>query len=107
MIFDNRYNLVHAEGYRPMLYDLQNDPEEISDLGDDENHQRTAIELMDRLNEWYRQHHNKIMHSDAEMIQRENGDLRRGIFLGIWDQADDDGTRRTGRTDLTPYAKIQ
>lgn len=98
MIFDGRFKLVHAEGFRPMLFDLQTDPDELSDLGDSADHAETCDCLMARLNAWFRQHHNRTMHSDAEVLARENGDLRRGIFLGFWDQDDMDEAARLGRT---------
>ena len=98
MIYDGRFKLVHAEGFRPMLFDLHSDPDELSDLGDSVQHVETCDRLTARLNAWFRQHHNKTMHSDAEILARENGDLRRGIFLGFWDQDDMDEAARLGRT---------
>ena len=81
-----------------MLFDLQIDPGEMHDLGDTSEHADTTQRLVNQLNAWYRQHHNKTTVSDADVIKRENGDLRRGIFLGFWDQADLDEAHRTGRT---------
>lgn len=98
MLYDGRYKLIHAEGFRPMLFDLHNDPDEMNDIGDHADHAKTTERLSSQLNSWYRQHHNKTMHSQADVIKRENGDLRRGIFLGFWDQADLDEAHRTGRT---------
>lgn len=34
MVADHHWKLIHAEGYRPMLYDLENDPNEFEDLGE-------------------------------------------------------------------------
>ncbi len=98
MIYDGRYKLIHAEGFRPMLFDLQTDPNEMNDLGESADHAEITDALTNQLNAWYRQHHNKTMISDAEVIKRENGDLRRGIFLGFWDEVDMEEARRTGRT---------
>lgn len=98
MIFDGRYKLIHAEGFRPMLYDQQTDPNELIDIAEHEDHAETRQRLTDELNAWYRKHHNKTMHSEQDIIARENGDLRRGIFLGFWDQADLDEAKRLGRT---------
>ena len=33
MVTDGRWKLIHAEGFRPMLYDMERDPEEFHDLG--------------------------------------------------------------------------
>jgi len=98
MIYDGQFKLIHAEGFRPMLFDLKNDPNEMVDLGNDPDSADTTQRMLDRLNAWYRRHHNKTMHSDDEVFKRENGDLRRGIYLGFWDKADMDEAQRTGRT---------
>jgi len=98
MIYDGRFKLIHAEGFRPMLFDLQTDPDEMNDLGDNPDHVETTNRLETELNAWYRRHHNKTMYPDEEVIKREGGDLRRGIYLGFWDQADVDEAHKTGRS---------
>jgi arylsulfatase A-like enzyme len=35
MVADRRWKLIHAPGFRPMLYDLESDPNEYRDLGAD------------------------------------------------------------------------
>src|SRR4029077_18594708 len=35
MVFDGRWKYIHASGFRPMLYDLDSDPKEFADRGDD------------------------------------------------------------------------
>ena len=35
MVFDGRWKYIHASGFRPMLYDLESDPQEFADRGDD------------------------------------------------------------------------
>ena len=98
MIFDGRFKLIHAEGFRPMLYDLELDPNELVDSGDDPNYSEQIDRLSEILNSWYRQHHTKTTISEADTKNRENGDLRRGVFLGFWDQADMDEAVRLGST---------
>jgi len=40
MIFDGRFKMMHAEGgFRPMLFDLETDPDEFVDLAKDDTHQ--------------------------------------------------------------------
>ena len=46
MVADKRWKYVHAIGYRPMLFDLQTDPNEFRDLGADpafENERRRLV----------------------------------------------------------------
>ena len=54
MIFDGRFKLVHAEGFRPMLHDLETDPDELVDLGADPAHAADRERLQDALDGWYR-----------------------------------------------------
>ncbi len=42
MVFDGRFKYVHAPGFRPMLWDLQTDPNEYRDLGDDPEHEASG-----------------------------------------------------------------
>ena len=96
MIFDGRYKLMHAEGFRPMLHDLAADPQELHDLGEDTTHVKTRARLMDRLNAWYRRHHSRTTISDAEIARRAGGDMKKGIFLGFWDEAELAAARKAG-----------
>ena len=41
MVFDGRYKMVKFQGYRPILHDLEADPEEYHDLGEDPEHEDT------------------------------------------------------------------
>ena len=54
MIYDGRYKLVHAEGYRPMIYDLLSDPEEFYDRAEDPQFTEVIKIMMDQLHGWYR-----------------------------------------------------
>ncbi len=90
MIFDGCFKLVHAEGFRPMLYDLQVDPNEFADLGD-QPQMRPVIEKLEAdLFAWYRKHHTRTTISDAEIAKRAGREFQRGIYIGFWDQADID-----------------
>ena len=35
MVSDGRWKYIHASGFRPMLYDLESDPQEFDDRGAD------------------------------------------------------------------------
>ncbi len=98
MIFDGKIKLVHAEGFRPMLYDLRNDPDELNDVGDNPAFAETREKLIEQLNAWYRRHHAKTTISDAETERRVGGDMRRGIYLGFWDEDDLAEAERLGRS---------
>ena len=52
MIADKRWKLIHAIGFRPMLFDLVNDPHELRDLGTDPAYARERQRLEAALAQW-------------------------------------------------------
>ncbi|MDE2914420.1 MAG: alkaline phosphatase family protein [Paracoccaceae bacterium] len=86
MIFDGRWKYVHVETMRPMLFDLETDPDEQVDLGSDPNSRR-QVERMAALHfEWCRQHHCRTTCS-AETVEAMT-DAREppGILIGYRDR---------------------
>jgi len=49
MIRAGKWKLVHYEGYRPQLFDLDNDPGELHDLGEDPAHAEIREQLQGRV----------------------------------------------------------
>jgi arylsulfatase A-like enzyme len=50
MVFDGRWKYIHASGFRPMLYDLLEDPSELTDRGEDSSCAEMMARLMQRSN---------------------------------------------------------
>ena len=99
MIFDGRFKLIEAEGFRPMLYDLETDPDELHDLGaDPAAHAGERERLRGALDRWYRRHHTRTTISDETILDRAGGELDRGIVIGFWDEAELAEARREGRS---------
>ncbi|MGB5559518.1 MAG: sulfatase-like hydrolase/transferase [Paracoccaceae bacterium] len=89
MVADKRWKMMHAEGgFRPMLFDLENDPDEFHDLGDSPDHADIIAEMYDRLGEWGRRMSQRTTRSDAEIIGSRGGSDRRGILLGFYDETE-------------------
>jgi arylsulfatase A-like enzyme len=88
MVFDGRFKLVHCEGFRPMLYDLQNDPNELRDLGNNSGYADIQADLEQALSRWARKHHNRTTISECEIAKRAGGEFQRGIKIGFWDEDD-------------------
>lgn len=96
MAFDGRWKLVLAEGYRPMLYDLETDPEEFHDRGADPTAEAERARLTEAVLRWSLAHHNRVTISDEEIAKRSDGELRRGYIIGFWDQAELDEAHAEG-----------
>ncbi|MGE4325239.1 MAG: sulfatase-like hydrolase/transferase [Pseudodonghicola sp.] len=86
MVFDGRFKLIHAEGgFRPMLFDLETDPEEFHDLAKGDGHQAEIARLYDHLARWGRRMSQRVMKSDAEIVAGRGRSLRRGILTFLAD----------------------
>ncbi len=87
MVRDERWKYIQAEGFRPMLFDLLTDPDELNDLGADP----ALAEVRDRLemaiSAWARQHHNRITVT-PQRIERMTGREGPGMLIGFWDEAE-------------------
>ena len=88
MVRDERYKLIHAEGTRPMLFDLQADPRELVDLGADPAYAELRERLLARLNRWARRQSQRTTISDAQIAARRSGSERKGILIGYWDESE-------------------
>ena len=90
MVADRRYKLMHAVGYRPMLFDLETDPDELVDLGEDPGHAAVRARLTEALVRWSLTGHNAITMPEARIAgyADRNQQLRGGIVIGYWDEAE-------------------
>src|SRR5262245_7438348 len=87
MVCDQRWKYVHCEGFRPILFDLEIDPEELNDLGDDPACEEVRRRMHEAIFSWARQHHNRMTRS-PEQIEKMTGREPPGILIGFWDEAE-------------------
>ena len=89
MIRDARWKYVHAEGFRPMLFDLESDPDELEDLGasPQSQHAEVRARLHEAIFAWARRHHSRIV-LDPGTIENMTGKEPPGILIGFWDEAE-------------------
>ena len=92
MAFDGRWKYVLCEGYRPMLFDVQQDPQELVDLGasQDPEHERQRQRLHEALFKWARRPRQRVTVSD-ELIENTEIQARiaeNGILIGYADEDD-------------------
>lgn len=92
MAFDGRWKYVLTEGYRPMLFDLLSDPQELRDLGASEarEHAEVRARLHEALFRWARQPRQRVTIPDDRI---ENSDVQAmlpeaGVLIGFVDEAD-------------------
>ncbi len=86
MVFDGRWKMMHAEGgFRPMLFDLQTDPEEFIDLAKGDAHDAEITRLCGYLAQWGRRMSQRVTKSDADIVAMRNKAGMKGVLPFMWD----------------------
>jgi hypothetical protein len=86
MVFDGRWKMMHAEGgFRPMLFDLQTDPEEFIDLGKTDCHDDEIIRLYDYLAQWGRRMSQRVTKSDTDIVEMRGAAGLKGVLPFMYD----------------------
>ena len=86
MVADKRWKYVHAPGFRPMLFDLQHDPQELIDLGADPGHAAVRERMHAALAEWGLRPSQRTTRSEAQMMGMRGRSPRKGVLIGVWDE---------------------
>ena len=109
MVFDGRYKLMHCAGpgMRPMLFDLQSDPDEVHDLAKGCNHQPEIDRLMGYLNEWGLRMSQRVTRSEDDIKNMRGNSLRKGILIFLKDgsEVDEELTVKYRGTARQDYRK--
>jgi arylsulfatase A-like enzyme len=90
MVFDGRWKYVQASGYRPMLYDLDSDPQEFVDRGADPSCTEVIARLQSALFDWALHPNNHITTSNEKIAAYAEKQLQvqNGFLIGIWDETE-------------------
>ena len=88
MAFDGRWKYVHCLGFEPMLYDLQDDPQELCDRGRDPSLNTVRERMKDLMLDWSGQLRNRTAISDEQMKTLTGKSARQGILIGFWKESD-------------------
>jgi arylsulfatase A-like enzyme len=84
MIRTDQWKYVYFKGFPPQLFDLENDPGEIADLGQSSAHETIRAEMKDRLLERLIDRKNRITMTDEQVVQARNDANDIGIMIGKW-----------------------
>ncbi|RBW63319.1 sulfatase-like hydrolase/transferase [Ruegeria sp. A3M17] len=88
MLADKGWKFIFADGgFRPLLFDLKNDPNELNDLGADLGHAEVINMFMKRLSEWARRPSQRTTVSSDTLLKKRDGSAADvGIFIGVYDE---------------------
>lgn len=87
MIRTARWKYILHEAFRPELYDMQNDPQERHDLGDDPAYHSVRKELHERLFRWFRHRALRFTRADSFTMKRSQPgwvEETLGVMIGHW-----------------------
>ncbi|MFV0473590.1 MAG: sulfatase-like hydrolase/transferase [Pikeienuella sp.] len=89
MVADKRWKFMHAEGgFRPMLFDMEQDPQELVDLGADPAHEAVIAMMYERLATWARRMSQRTTISDAAIVAGRGKSLDVGVLIGFHEAAE-------------------
>jgi arylsulfatase A-like enzyme len=94
MVTDGNWKYIHADGFRPMLFDMLNDPDELVDRGADPSCADIRARLYEALSKWSRTTRTQITVSDTaiqssdEAFRNYDLNIGPGILIGYWDEAE-------------------
>jgi len=86
-VMDRRWKYVWFKDHRPVLFDLENDPHELRDLGGDPEYEEVRRRMDAAILEWATRPHARTTMTH-EQIDRMAGSEPTGILIGLWDEAE-------------------
>ena len=106
MIFDGRWKYIRCEGFRPLLWDLESDPDELVDLGasDDPLHRETRARMEAALLDWAMGHHTRVT-ATPQVLARQKIAAENGILIGFWDEPEYEQVVGKPFASLVPHGR--
>ena len=84
MIRNKKWKYIHYKGFRPQLFDLENDPDEFNDLGESKDYANKREEMKELLLERILSRKNRIAATDEFVLKERDYTKDDGIMIGVW-----------------------
>lgn len=88
MVATERWKYVHAPGYPPVLFDLENDPDELVDLGRSPEHDGIRQMMTGHLADWALQYRQRETWSEEHNVRMTGMEEQLGVLIGYWNEDD-------------------
>ena len=88
MIRNERWKYMHLPGYAPVLFDLQNDPDELTDLGRSAEHASVRSMMHNLLADWSLQYRQRECWSEEDADAATQFERKARVLIGFWDESD-------------------
>jgi arylsulfatase A-like enzyme len=83
MALGERWKYIHYENFRPQLFDMDNDADELHDLGESAEHADVRADMHERLFQWLRNRRTRTSMDDESVVKRA-GKKPKGLKIGEW-----------------------
>ena len=84
MVRTDDWKYIHYEMFRPQLFDMNEDPDELVDLGESPAHETVRVEMRERLFAWLRTRRLRTTLSDDQVANLTDTSRKRGYYVGVW-----------------------
>ncbi|MEK7344665.1 MAG: sulfatase-like hydrolase/transferase [Pseudomonadota bacterium] len=84
MARSERFKYIHYDGFPAQLFDMQQDPQELHDLGRDPGYSTVRDEHLGWIFDWMRSRRNRVTISDEDIMRRANPAAAGGVIIGEW-----------------------
>lgn len=90
MICTERWKYIHIDSYRPQLFDLESDPDELKDLGGSSEYANVITEMQQHLIQFLirRKHRVSLNAAKIARLVKPYNREKRGIYIGIYSEED-------------------
>ena len=78
------WKYIFYEHHRPQLFNLEDDPNEQFDLGEDPKHQTIRDDFKEKLFTWMRTRPIRRTRTESEIASLTGRAKERGYFIGVW-----------------------
>jgi arylsulfatase A-like enzyme len=85
MIRSKDWKYVHFRNYPPQLFDLNNDPQEFIDLGQNPDYKETRTEMHMMLFDRLTSRKNRVTMTDEQVLEIRKRETTMGIIIGKWE----------------------
>jgi len=89
MVANKQWKLIHCEGFeQPILFDLENDPDELVDLSESPDHHNIIKQMYEKLFHWTRRNSQRTTRSNEQLKEMRTKSRGRGVVIGVYDEND-------------------
>ncbi|MDA9789810.1 sulfatase-like hydrolase/transferase [Amylibacter sp.] len=88
MLVNADWKYIHAPGFDPVLFDMKNDPKELTDLGRSPKHEAVRTKMHGLLTDWSLNYRQRETYGDDTAARFTGFEERVGVLIGYWDEND-------------------